>query len=386
MSELSRSDQLCLFEYLSGDDESPQSAGRVSSQSDLSEAYSSPITSVDKPPIEESLADSTQISPTSPQGNGPVHPSTNTNRLSEQIRYASKQALQFAARSTQAIEITNVEAAKGLGETIKERYSGLSPQVEPYPPGSLSEEQERIFHLEQALDQALHYLDELNARVKHQAMLEEQVTLTEEYAYVQYQAIARLQEDLAEHKEIISQRNLTIASLESDRTLAQTNLLSLQQDQLNLRQENAQWKNACQELQQECDRQHRKMLALEQENTVMQEQILQQARQSNEHETAVQYWKDRYTAIQQNLQEFQAVLAEKIRHMNDGNEDNGLSHLLTRIQLIGNDDNEAADSQLPTPSLHSFSIPDFLIRRYRQRGTGSTTSRTNNLPSKPVDS
>ena len=38
-----------------------------------------------------------------------------------------------------------------------------------------SDDTARIFHLEQAVDQALHFLDELRARVKHQTMLEEQV-------------------------------------------------------------------------------------------------------------------------------------------------------------------------------------------------------------------
>lgn len=244
-------------------------------------------------------------------------------------------------------------------------------------PESLSDEKERIFHLEQALDQALCYLDELNVRVKHQAMLEEQITLTEEYAYVQYQAISRLQDDLVEHKDMIAQRNLTITSLESDRALAQTNLLSLQQDQLSLRQENAQWKNACQELQQECDRQHRKMLALEQENTAMQEQILQQARQANEQETAVQYWKDRYASLQQGLHDVQKFLEEKMSSP-EQESDNGINipNILACIQAIDKKDDGNADvDELSASSLPSFNIPDFLIRRYRHRKPG-TASKT----------
>lgn len=246
----------------------------------------------------------------------------------------------------------------------------LSKRVEA--PLGESSEHTRIFHLEQALDEALRYVDELNTRVKHQAILEEQFTLTEEYAYVQHQAIDRLQTDLAEQKEAITQRNITIAALESDRSLAQTNLLSLQQNQLNLRQENAQWKNACQELQQECDRQHRKMVALEQEHTAMQEQILQQVRQSNEHETAVQYWKDRYAALQQELGSVQKMLEEKVNNSHPEVAHADMADLLNYIQSIAPQDKEGEDNDvnaLSSSTLHSFNIPDFLIRRYRHRGT-----------------
>ena len=372
MSELSQADQLCLFQYLSGADETSTAADSLSSQGNLSQGFSPTPSSLEESGDDPCAEDGAHIISGQTAVDKPV---SDTLPKHEYLGGASSCASvpAFHASSLSIQEIKEVGAIMADSEdptdliaSSIEALPALQPLVNSGPPQSLSEEQERIFHLEQALDQALHYLEELNARVKHQAILEEQVTLTEEYAYVQYQAIARLQEDLAEDKAIIDQCNLNIASLESDRELAQTNLLSLQQDQLSLRQENAQWKNACQELQQECDRQHRKMLALEQEKAVMQEQILQQARQSNEHETAVQYWKDRYTSIQHNLQECQVLLEEKIRGMNDGNEDRDLANLLTRIQLLGQDDSESAPADsLSEPSLPSFSIPEFLIRRYR---------------------
>ena len=283
----------------------------------------------------------------------------------ERLKTVKDRAVKDRAVKDRAVKDRAVkDRAVEDGAVEGEAADALSPEP-------ISKPQERIFHLEQALDQALRYLDELNTRVKHQAILEEQVTLTEEYAYVQYQAIARLEEDLANNKEMIDQRNLTITALESDRALAQTNLLSLQQDQLSLRQENAQWKNACQELQQECDRQHRKMMALEQENTAMQEQILQQARQSNEYETAVQYWKDRYTSLQQHLHAFQDILEEKMNSPNLEAMNADISNFLVYIQSIGTEETvEPNVDTLSASNLNSFSIPDFLIRRYRHRGSG----------------
>ena len=58
---------------------------------------------------------------------------------------------------------------------------------------SLHDEQlSRIYHLEQALDQALLYLDELRMQVRDQGILETQLVTTEEYSSIQQQAIAQL--------------------------------------------------------------------------------------------------------------------------------------------------------------------------------------------------
>lgn len=272
--------------------------------------------------------------------------------------------------------LVNVQLPSRLSgiATVDSTQSIIESQVAIVRSGS--DETERIFHLEQALDQALQYLDELRARVKHQTALEEQVALTEDYAYVQYQAIARLKADLEDHKEIIKHRERSITALESDKNLAQTNLLSLQQDQLSLRQENAQWKNACQELQQECDRQHRKMLNLEEENAAMQEQILQQARQANEHETAVQYWKDQFNTLQQYVSQIKQAIDLNL----SGGAEKGQS-VINAMQLrellntfIPKDELEhTGDADTAgTSNRYIYNVPDFLIRRYRYRSVESS--------------
>lgn len=56
----------------------------------------------------------------------------------------------------------------------------------------------------------------------------------------------------------------------------------------------AMLQHACQELEGTRDRQELRIHALEQQTADMQEQILRQAQQASEYETAVQHWKDRY--------------------------------------------------------------------------------------------
>lgn len=86
---------------------------------------------------------------------------------------------------------------------------------------SPSESLSRIYHLEQALDQALACIDEMRQRVQDQALLEAQLAATEEFASVQQQAIARLKLRLNQQQEQL--RTQTRAAEERDR---------LQQEQL----------------------------------------------------------------------------------------------------------------------------------------------------------
>lgn len=377
MSKLDQSDQLCLFHYVSETNgvfdvtsSSSSHENQTQAPSSIEVAIADKVTETRRERLERRGACDLETAAIEPQ---PDSSEKETSLDREPMKTALRVTVMQNLVSSSPVKNSTNEAVEdeAVEDEAVEDEAVEDEAVEVFISEHLSEEQERIFLLEQALDQALRDLNELNTRVKHQAILEEQVTLTEEYAYVQYQEIARLQEDLANNKEMIAQRNLTITGLESDRALAQTNLLSLQQDQLSLRQENAQWKNACQELQQECDRQHRKMMALEQENTAMQEQILQQARQSNEYETAVQYWKDRYTSLQQHLYAFQDVLAEKMNSPNLEAVNADISDFLAYIQSIEKEESVEPDvDKLSASNLNSFSIPDFLMRRYRHRGPG----------------
>ncbi|NJL37223.1 MAG: hypothetical protein HC899_10960 [Leptolyngbyaceae cyanobacterium SM1_4_3] len=61
----------------------------------------------------------------------------------------------------------------------------------------------RIYHLEQALDQALACLSDLRMQLQNQEILEAQLATTEEFAYVQQQAIARLKQQLMHQQQLL---------------------------------------------------------------------------------------------------------------------------------------------------------------------------------------
>jgi chromosome segregation ATPase len=61
----------------------------------------------------------------------------------------------------------------------------------------------RIYHLEQALDQALACLSDLRMQLQNQEILEAQLATTEEFAYVQQQAIARLKQQLRHQQQLL---------------------------------------------------------------------------------------------------------------------------------------------------------------------------------------
>jgi hypothetical protein len=70
--------------------------------------------------------------------------------------------------------------------------------------------QKRIYHLEQGLDQAMLCIAELKDQVQDQQVLESQLANTEEFAYVQQQAIARLKLQIAEQGQALEAQILEI--------------------------------------------------------------------------------------------------------------------------------------------------------------------------------
>lgn len=343
----------------------------------------------------------------------------------------------------------------------------------------------RIYHLEQALDQALACIEDLKLQVHDQAFLEAQLATTEEFAYVQQQAIARLklqlnqqrqlleaqasegelrdqavqsvlsatesiaqgQQDVLEQlrsrlaqdqsevyahrrrlekqiqdlqkalesrqqrileleSESLTSRMLT-ASLEVQLTAAQQQIrqlcLSLSQHQTSLAnletqlaandatqlsleplmqpglqhelaiaqgkveeletqldrllKQQAVWQQNYQELEGDRSANQTRVEAMEREAAEMQEQILQQARQAEEYETAVQHWKDRYTTSQNQLLQLRDLLSQALA--------NGNSELWAAIEPLL----PAADggASLSTTQLNAIDLPDFLVRRRAYR-------------------
>ena len=317
----------------------------------------------------------------------------------------------------------------------------------------------RIYHLEQALDQAIQCISDLKAQVQDQQVLESQLANTEEFAYVQQQAIARIKlqiveqgqaleaqiletqqrdqavEELLVSVEVITQtqqqelerlrlklmedqreaqgqrtrlgiqlqdvqtqlesRQLRVSELEAETLAVRASATSLQvqldsaRDQIRelsakspalvaLRQDFAKargqveeleqqiaqqtmnhtrWQQIHQEVEEERDRLQIRVTSLELQTAEMQEQVLHQAQHATEQETAVQYWKDRYLASQDE----KAQIKERLQQVNDPAV---RSLLAQRFNDLPTEKSEPRSfSTRPLPKLVPPDLPDFLTRR-----------------------
>lgn len=278
-------------------------------------------------------------------------------------------------------------------------------------------QQRRIQDLEQALDQSLVSLEELRSQVVNQHFLERQLASTEEIANVQQQAIHQLklqfsqQKAELEHKIQLAQQRereyqallaatearqqAEFADVESfaiDQQLQvlQTDLQLRRQQLQDLESEKQEFhariieleaqvealeariarhmttqallQQVCQELEVDREQSQSRITELESQAAEMQEQILSQAQQANEYETAIQHWKTRF----QNLHEIAIVLKQAL-----DNQDL-VPEIKTLLELI---DTTPPPDLKSTARSNSFKpesdIPEFLVRRrtYRTRET-----------------
>lgn len=129
----------------------------------------------------------------------------------------------------------------------------------------------------------------------------------------------------------------------------------------------AQWQHNQQQLEQERDQLQTRVVALEQQTAEMQEQILHQAQQSTEYETAVQYWKDRYTVSHRQLTHLRELVEQAVEQLSlpAGSEVHGagLVELLHTLSLALSADAKEGTWMHPPSRLQSPELPDFLVRR-----------------------
>ena len=120
----------------------------------------------------------------------------------------------------------------------------------------------------------------------------------------------------------------------------------------------------CQELEQTRDRHQTRIAELEHQTTDMQEQILKQAQQASEYETAIQHWKDRH----HNSHEYLSRLKELIEQVLP-NSSAELSEILIILQTATADSTEIEGDRFDPafPKGSKMDIPDFLLRRHRYR-------------------
>ena len=195
--------------------------------------------------------------------------------------------------------------------------------------GQVDSQQGRIAQLEQALDQTLAGLAEARSALAEQAYLEAHLAEVEETANVQWQAIVQLKRQLLPCSEEgpeaallpILATNLTENRSENRHSYlayplrgpapgaVQEQLAGLEAELAKQMQTQALLQQACLELEAERSGQQTRLAELEQQSVDMQEQILSQAQQASEDETAIQHWKDRVAQGQAELTALRELLA-----------------------------------------------------------------------------
>lgn len=125
---------------------------------------------------------------------------------------------------------------------------------------------------------------------------------------------------------------------------------------------------ACQELELDREQSQTRIAELERQAAEMQEQILSQAQQASEYETAVQHWKDRFHSTQDKVAQLKELLENDLSH-----ESPELAEIFAAIQAASTIAVEPANrSGGRTDSFNEdlkIDLPDFLTRRrtYRNR-------------------
>lgn len=129
--------------------------------------------------------------------------------------------------------------------------------------------------------------------------------------------------------------------------------------------------HANRELEQEREQQQARILLLEHQTAELQEQILQQAQQSTEYETAVQHWKDRYDTHRSQIQRLRELVSMAVP---PGSEE--IIEILDSLQdapesagLPGSPEISVASAQQQSAKLD---LPDFLMQRRRYKARRSS--------------
>jgi chromosome segregation ATPase len=125
------------------------------------------------------------------------------------------------------------------------------------------------------------------------------------------------------------------------------------------------WQQSHQQLEEERDRLQTRLDSLEQQSAEMQEQILHQAQQATEYETAVQYWKDRYTVSSRQLSHLRELVEHALSQQPPATENNPalLDLLHTMLAVLPTETKELPAAGMSSPRLHTPELPNFLVRR-----------------------
>jgi chromosome segregation ATPase len=201
------------------------------------------------------------------------------------------------------------------------------------------ERRDRIYHLEQALDQALLCISELKAQVHDQQLLESQLANTEEFAYVQQQAISRLKLQISEQGQALELQILELQQrdqaleelLISVEIITQTQQqelervrLKLMEDQREASQQRSRSGIQIQDLQAQLESRQQRVSELEAETLaartsgaslqVQLESARQQIRELSAKSPAVVGLRQDFARAQQQVEELEQQIAQQTLH------------------------------------------------------------------------
>lgn len=231
--------------------------------------------------------------------------------------------------------------------------------------------------LREQLTTAQQQIKELSVRLQqYQA---DWVQLESQLAEVQSErqtAAAKLQPPLSlpislPLQRMVAESGNLLTSLQQDLTRAHRRIEMLENQLAQQIRLHAHWQQSHQQLEEERDRLQTRVETLEQQAAEMQEQILHQARQSTEYETAVQYWKDRYLTQQRQLSHLHELAEQVSSELDQEGAPSALTDLLHTLLAAATPDSDETlpPPSIPLPKFPTPELPDFLVRR-RDRSKG----------------
>lgn len=164
-----------------------------------------------------------------------------------------------------------------------------------------------------------------------------------------------------------SDQSLNSASSHSDAQDSPQKVEELESQLVKQMATQALLQQACQELELDREQNQTRIAELERQAAEMQEQILSQAQQASEYETAVQHWKDRFYTTQDKVAQLKDLLE------NDSSDRSlELAELFADIQATSTIGGEPLRSNSRADAFNEdlkIDLPDFLTRRrtYRNR-------------------
>lgn len=197
-----------------------------------------------------------------------------------------------------------LEDLLSLRETMQQQLQALASKIAIAENVTVQQNQE----LTESRAKVDHLQTELSNHQLAIADLETRLQRTKMAAAGQQEIISALQQTQGGD----SSKNKVIQGLSKNLLTAQIKIEALEADTANQMIMHAQLQHSYQELE-ACNTLNQERVGhLEQQVAEMQEQILKQAQQASEYETAVQHWKDRATDAEQTVLHLKAVLEQML--------------------------------------------------------------------------